>query len=214
MNVFQSTSLALFIACSPLALMAQQRAGDQDISLSYGIVSGTDIVRGISGKGRPDLDHTEYDVQTSNTGNIFATYRYSLMSRLSLGVTAGIESFTYDAYHNELMVTSYEASHKATVATLAFEAKPVYFNGNLIQLYGLAGVGGRYYHETSSNGTNTYPPPTIFVNTQWTPIGVSVGHALSGYMELGVGYKGLISGGICYKFRSGTVHTKHAVSSR
>ena len=97
-----------------------------------------------------------------------------------------------------------DLSSNANVTTLAVEVKPIYYNGKLIELYGFAGLGARYYSEKLTSGeNNTYGKtdsyPTFLPNTQWTPIGVHVGKKLSGFLELGVGYKGLINGGISYK---------------
>ena len=195
----------------PFVTSAQYRAGDQEASLSYGRESGTDILSGFElGRTAPNYDHPSYNSPTAKSGNIFLSYEYFLISRLGIGVTAGTEFVSYDHYSNNDIQPggggaphSLLASYKTSITTLAFEIIPVYLNGGLVQLYGIVGVGARYATEkqVSDPGGISYTEfhNPYFLNTQWTPIGVHVGKTLSGFLELGVGYKGLINGGISYK---------------
>jgi len=194
----------------PFISSAQYAKGDQEFSLSYGRESGTDIIRGFQFNTTPRLDHSSYNSAISKTGNIFASYSYFLTSRLAVGLTLGTEFVSFNHYTNQdqplVGPVSYPAgTYRANVTTLAFELKPIYYNGRLVQLYGLFGVGGRHYSEKMVSSDNLLISPSDnytapwFLNTQWTPIGVHVGKTLSGFLEFGIGYKGLINGGISYK---------------
>jgi len=191
----------------PLLSTAQYAAGDQEASFSYGRQSGTDIIRGFEfNRTPPSLDHATYNSATAKSGDFFLSYSYCLSRRLAIGLTAGTEFVSFGHYANydppgagELM-----GSFKASVTTAAFELKPIYYNGRLMQLYGFFGLGARYYAEKLVSGENNTPGktddfPSLFINTQWTPIGFHIGKTLSGFLEFGIGYKGLINAGISYK---------------
>ena len=196
----------------PRISSAQYVKGDQELYISYGRESGSDIISGFEfNRTPPNFDHPTYNSATAKTGNFFAGYSYFLTGRLAIGLTAGTEFVSFDHYANNdippapgLSRASLLGSFKANITTAAFEIKPIYFNGRLIQLYGFLGVGGRYTSDKLVSGENNTPgkevdPAPFFINTQWTPIGVHIGKTLSGFLELGVGYKGLINGGISYK---------------
>ncbi len=196
----------------PCVLSAQDKKGDQELSVSYGRESGTDMIRGFStNRSRPSSDYGSYNSATTNSGSIFLTYRYAICSRLSFGATAGTEFVDFDHYSNNGPRTQPPVllgKYKANISTIAFEVKPVYYNGSLFQFYGLVGLGGRYYRETQVYGQatgNTNAFPNYFFNSQWTPLGVRAGRQLSGFAELGLGYKGLVNAGLCYRFSRKTV---------
>ena len=188
----------------PFALFAQDIPGDQELSVSYGLTSGTDVINGfLLHRGSPSFDRGNYNSATSKTGDIFLTYRYFINRRLDIGITAGFEAVSFDNYDNA-RPPIYTSSYKATVTTIAAELKPVYYNGRIVQLYGLMGVGVRYYaqkevafYTTPENKVGN--TPGFFFNSQWTPIGIRAGKGLSGFLELGFGYKGLINVGASYK---------------
>jgi len=208
----QLSIFAFGILFMPLLSIAQDRRGDQELSASYGRESGTDMIQGFSGRrSRPSSDHSAYNSGTFNSGNAFLTYRYFLSKKLVLGATIGTEFVSFDHYSNRGLRTDPPAllgHYKANITTLAFELKPVYYNGSLVQLYGLIGLGGRYYseHQVSGQSTGTNNGfPNLFFNSQWTPLGVRVGKQLSGFAEFGLGYKGLVNAGVCYRFNRKTV---------
>ena len=191
----------------PYRLDAQDSKGSQEFSLSYGITSGTDMLQGFYRRSsRPNYDHPTYNQATAMTGNMFATYRYFINRRLDVGVTLGTEVVTYYHYTNP---TSGDVGligkYKASVTTLAAELKPVYYNGRFVQLYGLIGIGARYFQTTQTEfgpaliARDVSHVTPFSVNSQWTPIGVRAGEKLCGFAEFGLGYKGLINVGISYK---------------
>lgn len=192
----------------PHLLLAQDITGNHELSASYGVFSGTDMIRGfITSNHRPNPDFSSYNRATSASGNMFLTYRYIVSNKMELGAAFGSEFVSFDHYSNPLgRPPVLMGKYKASVTTLAFEVKPVYSNWNLVQLYGFLGLGARYYTEKqvwgqqiAHIGININDFPTFFINSQWTPIGIRVGKTLSGFAEFGLGYKGLINGGIAYR---------------
>jgi hypothetical protein len=208
----QLSTIAIGILLMPFISSAQELRGDQDLSASYGRESGTDMIRGFSGsRSRPNSDYGSYNSSTFNSGNIFLTYRYLLCNRLALSATMGAEFVSFDHFSNNVPRNEPApllGQYKASITTFAIEVKPIYYSGRMVQLYGLVGLGGRYYHEQQVSGQSTGEIlnafPNLFFNSQWTPIGVQVGKKLSGFAELGLGYKGLVNAGVCYRFNRKT----------
>ncbi len=205
-------TLGVLLSCAQVS-SAQELKGDQELSASYGRESGTDMIRGFSGaRSRPSGDYGSYNSGTFNSGSMFVTYRYALCKRLIFGATLGTEFVSFNHYSNNGprdLPPALLGQYKANITTLAFELKPVYYNGSLVQLYGIVGLGGRYYSEHQVSGQSTGGTldyfPNLFLNSQWTPIGARIGKKLSGFAEFGLGYKGLVSAGVCYKFSRKTV---------
>ena len=46
-------------------------------------------------------------------------------------------------------------------------------------------------------------------NAYCSPVGIKFGKKLGGYIEIGIGYKGMINGGISYRFGKGLIHRVH-----
>jgi hypothetical protein len=89
------------------------------------------------------------------------------------------------------------------VTTVAAELKGIYpgLDNPYFQMYGLIGLGASFYHERTNptmaiDGTTLHP---VFFNSQWTPFGFRFGADLGGFVELGIGYKGLASAGLSYR---------------
>lgn len=212
--------LLLLLAATQGSLSAQTETGpSHDFSLSYGMVSGTQVIKGLNHSVKTDQAyHFAYNLQTSNTGNIFATYKYCPGKILSIGLTAGYQAFSYDRYSDNHGGPSVIVDHhSATVVTFAAELNIFYYTAENIQLYGMLGVGQRTYSETGGSSTYTEVFPRNFINTQWTPIGLRFGRTLGGYVEFGFGYKGIINTGISYRLttpKKDTEHKDHSHSSK
>ena len=197
------------VLCLPQLSLAQNQSGDQELSVSYGRKSGTEILKWFVTSPPANRDRVSYNEKVSTTGNMFATYRYSFGSIFSLGVTVGTESFSYNSYHNDgypyqgpnpyPLVNPFIANYKVNVTTVALEPKIYYYNHKRLKLYGLAGMGVRFYTQKPNGQAFDGIGAPVFVNTQMTPIGVSYGNKLSGFAEVGLGYKGLINGGLSYR---------------
>ena len=181
----------------PQFLKGQIRTDDKEISVSCGNYSFTDrICIGLN----LDNDHGEMRaIETSFTYLYFVSFKMYLGDDCILGLTGGTQSFSFQ-YYREDVEHLYDFS--CQVSTLAIELKRLYVNKKNVNLYGFIGIGGRYYTEKISvpDYQNALKPYSI--NTQWTPIGISVGNTISAFFELGIGYKGFINGGLNYKIHA------------
>lgn len=195
--------VALLIAIMPCTLRAQEQAGDHEVGMSYGRLSGTEVFK-LFRERRPNPDHPTYRVERYSSGNIFATYRYNVRRGISFGVTMGTEFFAYDRYTNPAFSSPvFIARYHVNVTTLAIESRFVYYNSKFLRLYGLAGFGGRLYHERSSprQEFDGLPSSKAFFNCQLTPLGFGFGDQLKGFVELGFGYKGMMNFGLSCRFK-------------
>ena len=195
---------SLIVLLFPTLLLAQQMPGDHDISISYGRKSGTEVFHTLT-KTPPSLDAPSYNTELSTTGNIFITYRYAITKGVSMGITLGTESFSYDKYSNGRIPNNGLIAHyDATVTTIAFEPVFNYLNTPYVRLYGLFGMGYRVYDQ-KSNPVQSFDGlgSRFFINSQWTPLGANFGKKqFKGFAEIGLGYKGLINFGFTWKFHS------------
>ncbi len=183
----------------PLTLFAQSLQGDQELSLSYGRKSGTEILKNFH-DNPPTRDRGQFNSKVSTTGNYFITYRKAFTDKFLLGLTAGSESFAYDKYYNENPYKTFIAHYNVNITTVAVESKVIYYNGKKLRLYGFAGLGARLYSEKSTPAQSFDGiGGKVFFNTQATPLGISFGKKLSGFLEVGLGYKGLINAGVTYR---------------
>ena len=154
----------------------------------------------------------------TNTGTIAATYRYHFSKLLSLGVTVAYNHQDGRWSDNNVFYYTYNSSFApyygpsgGTFRRNSFTVAPeITFNycdlgHGLARLYSVVGMGYTYHKEvlkydgSSENFTNNSLTPVVF-NMYVSPFGVRFGRALSGFFEVGIGYKGLLSDGLTYRF--------------
>jgi hypothetical protein len=152
------------------------------------------------------------------TGALFASYKYELGGVVSLGLTVAYEhesgTYTDNRYYNYLYTGGYSpynygttGSFRRSSITIAPEITFNYgdFGDGLVRLYSVIGMGYTYRHElVTESGINTeytspYVSPLHF-NGYISPIGIRFGRRLSGFFELGLGYKGVFNYGLSYRF--------------
>lgn len=123
------------------------------------------------------------------------TYRYQGRRRVAIGLTSGFTTHTtYRTYYSDS-----KSFYKHSSFTTAFETKFTYIERPLVQLYAITGLGiliVRMKDQQIINATKTYGWPTC----QLTPIGIHVGKKLTGFAELGYGYKGIANFGVSARF--------------
>lgn len=172
-----------------------------EVAVSYGIITGSQVADRFN-----NTDNSDGKTRTYNSGNSFITVRYFLFNRLALGLSGGItnEKGQYTDRTNPSLISS---TYKASYTTIAVELYYIYSFRKRLEIYTLAGAGPSF----TTIQTTTYLGVTTGVTTtnkedkikvQYTPIGVRYGGRLGGFLEIGIGYKGLINGGISYKFGS------------
>lgn len=165
------------ISFLPRTSFAQK--GKSEVSLSYGYYSIYSFVN-----GQP------YDV---SSGVPMFNYKYYLTKKVTLG-----------------MVVAYEnLSNWGSYLTFAPEATYTYYDNKdariRVKMYGAASVGltvfddfiiyrDIYSHHLDESGAK--------LTGHVSPFGIRIGRKLGGFMEVGLGYKGLFNFGMSYRFRT------------
>ncbi len=127
------------------------------------------------------------------TGMAMLSYRYYTGGCTSIGIAVGMNEFSTETHRNAVKISS----AKYTGVTLATEFRLNYANGKKFRGYGYAGGGISLLDERVDNGGRRKSSAFDF---QFVPIGISIGERLAAFVELGVGYKGILTGGLSYRF--------------
>jgi hypothetical protein len=203
----------LFLASSvlcPAMLYAQYNnrnaIPDNELYLSEGIISGAEA----NGWNGPPLLGGYVSFPSALTGAIFLTYRHFFTKRFALGFTAGLDFESGDLSYgnpnsNSTGLEGTNGHYSVHAYTIAPEALLAYFRKATFMLYGYAGAGVTFYDNKCtlySNIPNVTLPSNPYdyrvtnFNFQVTPIGFRFGGDIGGFVELGLGYKGIFSGGL------------------
>ena len=132
----------------------------------------------------------------------FIGFRYGFTNRFSLG---GI--FAFDV--NSVKVFNGDSPDKQMreinryYMTYAIEPKFNYIAKPAFQLYGYLGFGATvvtFGKAIFDNGSEAEISRVPYFNMHVTPLGVRFGKEFGGFVEFGYGYKGILNGGLSYRF--------------
>lgn len=119
--------------------------------------------------------------------------------RVSRPIEVGV-SLSYAAYWRDLMrasdrsVASHQREHYVTLMPFA---RFMWLNRRSVQLYSAVQLGCQWgYKKYYMDGYSGF----TYLTGQFTPFGIRVGRRLFGYVEWGIGARGLFVGGIGYSF--------------
>ena len=188
--IFCLAITSLFIANTS---MAQQ--GKSEISVGYGFYSWYSLQNHVNG----------YDYTTSS-GTLLINYKYYVSNNFTLGVGIGYENISTDG------------SYFAVTPEFTYTYLDTKNDRIRLKLYGGASVGIASYNDNNYNANpyyNTTPYATHYDNSglqftgNATLLGMRIGRKLGFFAELGFGYKGLINGGLSYRFRTRKSNSMH-----
>lgn len=209
------TKIFLFLFLISVAANAQFK---NEISLGYGN-GGTRRVLYGNQKEMLIAPHRRVDslvalrvLETSNfiqlgtleTGGVYSLkYARRINGWISVGLTATMvkqEASVLNKDYNKMGARIGELSR--TAWCLAPEVNIIYHAGRLVHIYATAGLGVSMAFEklTSDLTGKEEKRNTTFTNFQISPFGIKVGKRLSGYLEAGYGYKGVVNLGLAYGF--------------
>jgi hypothetical protein len=198
------STLLLFVTASFTA--TAQCPSDKrqwDIAVSHGFLTGDQVADQITTNDNASAS-SGGKTQTYNSGATFLTIRYFVYNRLAFGITGGItdeRGQTTATYTPSLILSTY----KQRITTIAPELYYIYFFGKYFEGYTLVGVGPSFISNTTvtnANGTvagGTATTSRDAFKVQYTPIGIRFGGRLGGFLELGIGYKGVVNAGLSFK---------------
>ena len=210
-------ALLLLAALAPGIVHAQYNTRPattcNDFYLSEGIISGAEI----NGWNGPPPLRGYVSFPSAMTGAAFITYRHFFTRKFALGFTAGLDNESGDlSYGNPEQtatgldgISGHYVMHSFTIAP---EALLAYFKKRSFMIYGYAGIGATFYdnkctiYPNAPYGSpvplpsNPYDYRVTNLNFQLTPFGMRFGDVVAGFFEIGLGYKGIFSGGLSARF--------------
>ena len=167
--------LALSMFSFVLSGFAQ--TGKSEISVSYGLWSAYTLANGMP--------------YSASSGVGMINYKYYLSKRVNIGMTVGYENIGNDGSY----------LHFVPEFTYAY-----YDNKNdriRVRMYSGAAVGIAVFDDLHTNNGvySTYQDNSgPKITGQATVFGMRIGRKIGGFLELGYGYKGIVTGGIGYRF--------------
>lgn len=191
------TSLVILaVALFVLAAAGYGQTRRHDLSLSYGVLSMdqvtdifTDIITVVLTFGTFAKTHQEF------TGVPFLTYHYSANSRFGFGGAIGGYSDSGDLqFAGDNVGTFHERNY---VGAVELDYHWIMRPG--LQVYSGAGFGLRFRrgtYTTTESDTVSKVLPTFHLNA----LGVRFGRKIGLFLEAGVGYKGMLLGGLNAQF--------------
>jgi hypothetical protein len=141
-------------------------------------------------------------ISTSNlksTGAMHINYKFAIENKWILGATTGFSDTTQDISVNNAVI----GEQKYRALTFAIESDYRYISNPSFQIYSGLGAGitiNKGEFEPNSTKETSIHDNSSYFNYKVTALGLRVGKKLAGFLELGFGYKGILSAGISYQF--------------
>jgi hypothetical protein len=170
--------LVAVISCSVWVCNAQK--GKAEITLQYGYYSNFTVYNGAP--------------FSASSGTMSVNGKYYISDIVSVGLGLGFEN------------NSSIGSYLSVIPEFTFRYLDTRDNRVRVRLYGAAAWGLTVYNDVTAGPNNPDQTGPKLYGFQVTPVGVRVGRKYAAFLELGYGYKGIINGGIGYRFRAHTIH--------
>ena len=193
----------------------QQDTPQNELYLGQGIVTSSQLI-GWAGVA----PYNNYlDLPYKGPGATFVTYRHFFTRRFALSGSVGADfetgTISYGNPEYRINGTGYSGNagrYNVAAYTVAVEGMLTYMRHESVMLYGCLGVGVtsvQYKYTIFDNAphgspvqvsSNPYNAQLTTVNLQLTGFGIRVGNKVAGFLEVGLGYKGLLNAGISARF--------------
>lgn len=127
----------------------------------------------------------------SPVGPIAAGYRRNLSDHFALGIEG-----SYTQFNQEYTILGSKFKVDNTFTTVMLNSRYCYNPSNPVQFYSGISIGGSNFNQKDSVQSANSTIFAFHVNA----IGVRFGRTFAGYLELGMGYNGIVNGGVSVKF--------------
>lgn len=204
-------SLLLFLlAASPAALFAQEETAaarkrepfvaQHELRLTAGAYPILPFWIDLGCEGyRPVLDRTHRGaLYTSGAWSL--SYDYRFRKWLDAGLTLGYYGEYSRSYSNT--DASPVGRNRAHAITVMPAVRFTWMNRRWVRMYSSLGVGATFVFGHRDRNTDHFRERNVAF--QFTPVGISVGRSLFGFVEIGCGAQGCLMMGIGYKFKPKT----------
>lgn len=188
--------LSILIISSLFASTTDMKAqyNGHEFEVGVGVWSSNDIIFALADMMVSAIPNDVNIKESSSIGAFHVGYKYLFTERFGLGGT-----FTYgreksNGYHS---AGDFAGNLKRNHYTLGVEADFKYYQHGIFDIYGLAGLGVTYFNQSyvPVNGAKS-KDDKWHPNLQLTPIAVKMGNAFGVFVELGIGYKGILNAGL------------------
>lgn len=206
MNTYKKIIIFLFTFYT--AFIFSQSQGTSELNISLGVATFEDfrsaagdvatslVTSAITGE---ELTHKDGSSQMAFTVH----YSYAIKDRWMLGA-----SLAYQNIKGNLFLDDKKSGHShSAVYSLGVESNYRYISKPKFQMYSGLGAGYAFGKTTFKLGdalefknTNNDNSKINYFTFHVTALGFRVGKKLAAFAELGVGYKGIINGGLSYQF--------------
>ncbi len=196
----KSITILLALLLGTTVAVADEK-GKHTVAIGTGVLTLGETTEVISQIGTAIFSGDQKFVRNGGTGmNLFGEYKYSISRGYSVGAVVAWNNYNYRVMNGEDRV----GTRNNNYLTVALENDITYWSKGLFAIYGTLGVG--FYHSAIVDKSTSGETDKRYNNTvsyQISPIGISIGGRVGGFLELGVpwiGYKGMISGGAYFRF--------------
>jgi|GEM_PF-2032586 len=197
MPLSKTAFFSFFILLFTSKAFAQPRAGDIQVNFNEGYLSGSQI-----GAKMNYFDVEDCYMKNSGTGPAWsASVNYYVSPAVAIGAVFG-DQWLSDNFTNlgeHVGERSYQLRTRITVAAL--QVKVLYDAESNFEYYGLYSLGMRTLSGSDSLLHFVHMRHQMQA-IQITPFGYKVGGKVGFFVELGWGYKGILSAGLSYSFHS------------
>lgn len=191
--------LSVFILnCIPLILNACQPK--HDLSFQYCLVTTPDIFDASHDLINSSWDGEEFTRSNVHwTGGFYGTFRYFFTDIQSIDAVFG-----YSRTNGDLVLGGIKQGESLRdFYTVGVEWSIHYIRKEHFQMYSGGGLGVTFVFEDNSfyQGTErSYSDSKAYPNFDFTFVGFRFGGRIAGFIEAGIGYKGLIAFGLSAQF--------------
>ncbi|RPI17984.1 MAG: hypothetical protein EHM58_07105 [Ignavibacteriae bacterium] len=174
-----------------------------EMAFSYGFGSiqeiGTDLGIGLLIYAF-DIFTDSSDISGAS-GPIILKYNKFVSSNISFGLTASYTGMSITNYSSSTEPRT-ETHYSVKFYTLMGNANFIYSPKNIIQLYSGISLGMTFANAkaTSTVTKEPYNNSGSTLAVQVNALGIRVGNKIGGFLELGLGYNGIVNGGFSVKF--------------
>lgn len=187
-------STAFFLFFSIISYGQTDNKGKTEIYGGYGIATAQDIITGLSNiLAGALLPRMVKRIDVNGGGAIFGGVDYCISNRTTLGLQANYAS--YDQTYK--MSDGSTSTMNTKYATFMLHSRISWVNKPSFQVYsalsgGIAAVSGKTRNDDKKTRTTAA--------FQISPVGVRVGNNIAFFGEFGMGFQGILSGGLSLRF--------------
>jgi hypothetical protein len=193
--------LILIIFLFPLSLRSQEKKQipipKHNIYGGYGVGTIPDMANMFEGLASVMVTLGYSQIKDKNySGSFFIGYSNNLTEQFALDLKVGYQSYTSIIYNSGIKVGNQNDNYYTFIAGFNIQ----YSNKNFFRTYSGLDVGIFFDHQKEIYNGKEKEKNRTYLGYQVTVFGLRAGGNVGGFIELGIGYMGILSGGISAMF--------------